>query len=128
MEEKSVKKKILIVDDEKGLVLSLSTLLKSQGYSVIAANDSLYGISVAHQEKPDLVILDVGLPAGGGLYVLKSLKGSIKTNDIPVLMLTGSQELALETKANNEGAAAFIRKPFEPAVLLSTIKEILNKT
>ncbi len=128
MEEKNAKKKILIVEDEQELALSLNTLLKSQGYLTITANDSLYGISLAYKDKPDLIILDLGLPAGGGFYVLKSLKESTETNDIPVLIFTGRQEPELEDRAYQQGAVAFIRKPFESNALLDRIKEILNKT
>ncbi len=79
-----VSKKILIIEDEQEFVLGLTTLLKSQGYLIITAYDSVFGISLAHKENPNLIILDLGLPAGGGLYVLKNLKNSVETLDIPV--------------------------------------------
>lgn len=126
MEEKPGRK-ILVIDDQKELVMGLATLLKSQGYSTIAAYDGLYGISLAHKEKPDLIILDLGLPAGGGFYVLGNLKNSIETDNIPVLVLTAEQGIDLEEKAKEMGAAAYFHKPFDPPSLLSQIKEILNK-
>jgi len=125
MQEKIVKK-ILIVEDEKELMLGLATLLKSQGYLIIAANDSLFGISLAHKEKPDLIILDLGLPAGGGFYVLENLKNSVGTFDIPVLILTAQQGLDLEERAKQMGVVAYFHKPFDPEILLSQIKEIFN--
>ncbi len=125
MAEKSAKK-ILIIEDEKELVMALSTLFKSQGYSTVAAYDALYGISSAHQEKPDLIILDLGLPAGGGFYVLKNLKDSVETSDIPIFILTAKQEPDLEERAKELGAAKFFPKPFDPPALLNQIKEILN--
>ncbi|MCX5669395.1 MAG: response regulator [Candidatus Omnitrophica bacterium] len=124
----NIAKKILIVEDEKELMFGLATLLKSQGYLIIAANDSLFGISLAHKEKPDLIILDLGLPAGGGFYVLENLKNSVGTFDIPILVLTAQQGLDLEEKAKQMGAVAYFHKPFEPELLLSQIKEILNKS
>ncbi len=125
MGEKTLKK-ILIIDDEREMVLGLATLLKSQGYLTIAAYDSLFGISLAHKEKPDMIILDLGLPAGGGLYVLENLNNSIKTSDIPVLVLTAQQEVGLEEKVKRMGAAEYFYKPFDPEMLLSRIKNILN--
>ena len=125
MQEKIVKK-ILIVEDEKELMFGLATLLKSQGYLIIAANDSLFGISLAHKEKPDLIILDLGLPAGGGFYVLENLKNSVETFDIPVLILTAQQGLDLEERAKQMGVVAYFHKPFDPEILLSQIKEIFN--
>ena len=119
-------KKILIIEDEQELVLSLATLLKSRKYLTVAAYDSLYGISLAHQENVDLIILDLGLPAGGGFYVLENLRKSIKTNTIPVLVLTARTEKELEEKALKLGVAAYMHKPFDPEELLSRISEILT--
>ncbi|MCX5707217.1 MAG: response regulator transcription factor [Candidatus Omnitrophica bacterium] len=126
MEEK-VGKKILIIENDSELVLGLSTLLKSQGYVTIAAYDSLFGISLAHKENPDLIILDLGLPAGGGFYVLKNLKDSTETQGIPVLILTGQQGGDLEEKAMEMGAVGYLHKPFDPPELLGQIKGILDK-
>ncbi len=119
-------KKILIVEDEKELVLGLATLLKSHGYSIVVAYDSLFGISLAHKENPDLIILDLGLPAGGGLYVLESLKNSVETVDIPILILTAQQGGDLEEKAKRIGALAYLHKPFDPELLLNKINEALS--
>ncbi|MDD5098088.1 MAG: response regulator [Candidatus Omnitrophica bacterium] len=119
-------KKILIVEDENELVFGLTTLLKSLGYLVIAANDSLFGVALAHKEKPDLIILDLGLPAGGGFYVLENLKKSTSTFDIPILILTAQQQMGLEEKVKQMGAAAFFNKPFDPKLLQTKIKEILD--
>ena len=121
-------KKILLIEDTKELVLGLTTLLQSQGYLIIAAYDSLFGISLAHKEKPDLIILDLGLPAGGGFYVLENLKRSTETLSIPVLVLTAQQEANLEEKAGKMGAIAYFNKPFDPESLSKRIKEILNKS
>ena len=122
-----VSKKILIIEDEKELVFSLSTLFESQGYLTIAAYDGLFGIRLAHKEKPDLIILDLGLPAGGGFHVLENLKLSVNTSDIPVLVLTAREGLDLEERAKMMGSIAYFHKPFDPQTLLSKIKEILNK-
>jgi len=128
MMQKNVSKKILIIEDEQELVLGLATLLKSHGYLIIAANDSLFGITLAHKEKPDLIILDLGLPAGGGFYVLGNLKKSIETFSIPILVLTAQQGEDLEGRAKQMGAIAYFHKPFEPELLLSQIKDILDNS
>ena len=121
-------KKILMIDDNQELILGLNSLLKSQGYSTLAANDAIYGISLAFKETIDLIILDLGLPAGGGLYVLENLKSALKTNTIPILILTGEIGKEVEEKAYKLGAAAFLHKPFDPEELLKCIKEILDKS
>ncbi|MFA5005616.1 MAG: response regulator, partial [Candidatus Omnitrophota bacterium] len=108
--QENTAKKVLIIEDEKELVVGLATLLKAQGYAIIAANDSLFGISLAHKEKPDLIILDLGLPAGGGFYVLDNLKQSTETFSIPVLVLTAQTAEGLEEKVKQKGALAYFHK------------------
>lgn len=125
MEERRPQK-ILIVEDEHDLAASLVTLLKSQGYLTLTAYDGLYGISLAHKKDVDLIILDLGLPAGGGLFVLENLKRSVETNTIPVLVLTAKPEKELEEKAFQMGVEAYLHKPFDPQELLDRIKEILK--
>ncbi len=126
MENKPAKR-ILIVEDENELLLGLSTLLKAQGYLTITASDALFGISMAHKENQDLIILDLGLPAGGGLHVLESINKSTTTNNIPVIILTAQQGKELEAKFRLMGVDEYFHKPFEPELLLGKIKEILNK-
>lgn len=126
MEEKKAKK-ILIIEDEQEMALSLATLLNSQGYLTVVAYDSLYGISSAHKQNVDLIILDLGLPAGGGFFVLENLKKSVDTNTIPIIILTARGEKELEEKAYQMGAVAYLHKPFDPKALLERIKEILYK-
>lgn len=120
-------KKILIIEDLEELALSLATLFKSQGYQIFVAYDSVFGISLAHKQAPDLITLDLGLPAGGGFFVLENLKKSAATSNIPVLVLTARKEKELEEKALKMGAVAYLHKPFEPQELLEKIKEILSK-
>ncbi|MFH1552086.1 MAG: response regulator [Candidatus Omnitrophota bacterium] len=119
-------KKILIIEDEEGLVLSLRTLLKSQGYEVIVAYDATFGTSLAYKEKPDLIILDLGLPAGGGFSVLKNVKISIFTQDIPTMVLTSNPLKESEERAYALGAAVYLQKPYDPPELLKKIKETIG--
>jgi len=125
--DKETTKKILIIEDENELAFSLSSLLKSQGYSTIIANDGLYGTSQLQKEKVDLVILDLGLPAGGGFFVLENLKRSVYTNDIPVIVLTAQQGEGLRDKVHGMGAQAFLNKPFNPEELLDCIDRFIRK-
>lgn len=123
MTKERLAKRILVVEDEKELLQSLFTLLKSHGYETSGAYDALFGISLAHKEKPDLIILDLGLPAGGGFYLLEQIHNSTETNKIPIMVLTGQQGIWLEEKARKMGVAAYLHKPFEPDELLREIKK-----
>lgn len=120
-------KKILIIEDLEELALSLATLFESQGYQTFIAYDSVFGISLAHKHTPDLITLDLGLPAGGGFFVLENVKKSTTIGNIPILVLTARKEKELEEKALKMGAVAYLHKPFEPQELLEKIKEILSK-
>jgi DNA-binding response OmpR family regulator len=93
------KKKILIVDDERDIVKGLMIRLQGAGYEIVTAFDGAQGVFMAHKEKPDLIILDIRMPAGNGFSVAQRLKRSIHTFTIPVIFLTGSPEKNAEDKA-----------------------------
>ena len=124
MEEK---KKILIVDDERDIVKALMIRLQGAGYEVVAAFDGAQGVFMAHKEKPDLIILDIRMPAGDGFSVAQRLKRSTHTFTIPVIFLTGSPEQNAEEKAMALGARFYVKKPYDPEELLDAIKRALEK-
>lgn len=115
------KKKILIIEDERDIVKVLTIRLQGRGYYVIAAFDALQGFSVALKEKPDLIILDIRMPAGGGLSVAEKLKRSTLTWTIPIIILTGSSEKDIEAKAKKLGVQFYIKKPYDPEELLDAV-------
>ncbi|OGP87912.1 MAG: hypothetical protein A2156_04260 [Deltaproteobacteria bacterium RBG_16_48_10] len=121
------KKKILIVDDERDIVKALMIRLQVAGYDVVPAFDGAQGVFMAHKEKPDLIILDVRMPAGDGFSVAQKLKHSIQTSTIPVIFLTGSPEKNAEERAMATGARFYIKKPYDSEELLDAIKRALEK-
>lgn len=121
------KKKILIVDDEPDIVKALMIRLESSGYEVIAAFDWIQGISMANKEMPDLVILDIRMPSGNGFSVVEQLKQSDRTDQIPIIFLTGSPERNAEERAIGLGARFYIKKPYDPEELLDAVKRALEK-
>jgi DNA-binding response OmpR family regulator len=121
------KKKILIVDDERDIVKGLMIRLQGAGYDVVTAFDGAQGVFMAHKEKPDLIILDIRMPAGNGFSVAQRLKRSMHTFTIPVIFLTGSPEKNAEEKAMALGARFYIKKPYDPEELLDAIKRALEK-
>ncbi len=120
-------KKILIVDDERDIVKGLMIRLQRAGYNVVTAFDGAQGVFMAHKEKPDLIILDIRMPAGNGFSVAQRLKRSMHTFTIPVIFLTGSPEKNAEEKAMALGARFYIKKPYDPEELLDAIKRALEK-
>ena len=119
-------KKILIVDDERDIVKALMIRLRSNGYDVVIAYDGAQGIFVANKEIPDLVILDIRMPAGDGFSVAEKLKQSDRTNQIPVIFLTGSPERNAEERALGLGARFYIKKPYDPEELIDAVKRALE--
>jgi two-component system, OmpR family, alkaline phosphatase synthesis response regulator PhoP len=122
------KKKILIVDDERDIVKALMIRLQRAGYDVVTAFDGAQGVFMAHKEKPDLIILDIRMPAGNGFSVAQRLKRSMHTFTIPVIFLTGSPEKNAEKKAMALGARFYIKKPYDPEELLDAIKRALEES
>ena len=121
------KKKILIVDDERDIVKALMIRLRGAGYEVVTAFDGAQAIFVAHKENPDLIILDIRMPAGDGFSVAEKLKHSKNTLSIPVIFLTGSPEKNAVERAMTLGARFYIKKPYDPEELLDAIKRALEK-
>jgi CheY-like chemotaxis protein len=118
-------KKILIVDDDQDHLLALAIILKARGYIVVAAMDAVSAISTARKEKPDLVLLDLSLPAGDGFVVMERLKRMIPLAAIPVVILT-ARDQGCEERALSAGATAFLQKPVENDLLLATVQQALG--
>jgi DNA-binding response OmpR family regulator len=119
--------KILVIEDEVDITDVVKRRLQDAGYTPLIANDPYNGLKLAREEKPDLILLDLKLPAGGGLSVLKNLKTSPETQNIPVIILTGSRSAEVKDVALRDGATAFLEKPYDHQVLLVTIKDVLER-
>lgn len=119
--------KILVIEDEIDVTKVLRKRLTDAGYETLAAHDAYEGIKHAHRDKPDLILLDLKLPAGGGLSILRNLKMSSETRDIPVIVITGVKREEVKDYAMREGAAGYIEKPYEPQELLEAIRKTLVK-
>ncbi len=121
------KGKILVVDDEPEIVRSVSMRLTASGYDVISAMDSLQATNLAIREHPDLVILDIGMPAGGGHVVVERLRENANTFATPVIYLTARTTAEDYQKAREGGVEKYMTKPFDSAELLGAVEEILKR-
>jgi DNA-binding response OmpR family regulator len=119
-------KKILVVEDDNLQLTALARRLKSAGFEIVAARDGLTAISAARKEQPDLILLDLGLPAGDGFVVLERLRMLINTGTIPIIVVSSRTPLGNRDAALKAGAIAYIHKPVDMAVLLKTINEALG--
>ncbi len=117
--------RLLLVEDEPGLVLALSDLLTTEGYTVEAAGDGESAVAKAMSEPFDLVILDVMLPRKDGFEVCRELRE--QGNDVAVLMLTARSQLEDRVVGLKLGADDYLTKPFEPPELLARVEALLRR-
>ena len=120
------KKKILVIDDMPNVVTMVKARLEASGYEVITALDGQQGLAYAYAEKPDLIILDIVMPAGGGYSVYTRLKMSPETRSVPVIFLTAKDRPEDVARAYKLGVQYFVKKPYKPEMLLGTVKKVLG--
>jgi DNA-binding response OmpR family regulator len=122
--ERSMGKKILIVDDEPDLLKVTSLRLKKIGYEVFGGADGQEALNMARQIIPDLIILDVYLPVINGDDVTKILKKDGELKHIPIILISATTKTLAE-RTMESGASAYLAKPFEPEELAGKVEEIL---
>ncbi|HJZ94361.1 MAG TPA: response regulator transcription factor [Gemmataceae bacterium] len=119
--------RILMIEDEKGLVQSLTWYFNREGYETVAVHDGAEGLRKAQALLPDLILLDLMLPGMGGLDVCRELRAGEKTRQIPIVMLTARAEEADQVEGFAKGADDYVTKPFSNKVLLQRVKAILRR-
>ena len=117
--------KLLVIDDSMDFHLLIKTHLKDHAVSCLAATDVVHATSTAVREQPNLILLDIGLPGGGGLLLLDRLKANLRTTKIPIIVVTAQTTAGLESKARAQGAASFLPKPIGKDVLMEAIQRVL---
>ena len=118
--------KILIVDDDPELRMALKLRLRANHYETVSASDGYSAIALAQKERPNLIILDLGLPAGNGFSVLKRIQENDALSHIPVIVLTARDPQGNELRSLDAGATAFFQKPADNNELLQVIRASLR--
>ncbi len=118
-------KKVLIVEDHKDSCLWISAVLRQSGFKTLEANDGTMGVQLARRERPDLILLDIHLPAGSGYFVLESLKKVEETRSIPVIVMTGDLDLDDE-EIREYGATSIFRKPMDVTAFVKEIHTVIE--
>ena len=118
--------KILVIDDEPEITDILETFLEGAGYKVKSENSSMIGIERAKTFLPDLILLDIMMPFMDGYEICSELKKCEKTENIPVVFLTGKDARSDEGKSFRVGGVLYIKKPFSCERLLNIVKVILQ--
>jgi two-component system KDP operon response regulator KdpE len=120
-------KKILIVEDDADVRLGYQVFLKANHYDTFFAVDGVSAVSEARKHQPDLIILDLGLPAGDGFVVLERLVAITHLSLIPVLVVSARDARESKERALKAGARAYVQKPWSDRELLVTINELLGQ-
>ena len=120
-------KKILVVEDDKNIARALVIRLKAADFEVRTAFDGLSGVTTAVKEPPDLMVLDISMPAGDGFSVAERVQNLGATAGIPMIFMTASRTPGLREQAEELGAVAFFEKPFDCAELVNAIREALQE-
>lgn len=118
-------KKILIVDDEPNIVISLEFLLKKEGFQVATAGDGEAALAQATAFRPELVLLDVMMPKKSGYEVCEVLRGDASFEGLKIIMLTAKGRDTEVAKGLALGADAYVTKPFSTKDLVAQVKTLL---
>jgi CheY-like chemotaxis protein len=125
-QQNKIMKTILIIEDDTKIAMALSLRLKSAGYETPMAHDALTGLQAALKHKPDLVLLDISMPAGNGFSVAERIQALVPAS-IPIIFLTASKQPGFRERAMELGAAGFFEKPFKAETLLPAIRHALGE-
>jgi DNA-binding response OmpR family regulator len=120
-------KKVLIVEDDADVRLGLHVLLKANHYETAFAADTVAAVSEARKQHPDLIILDLGLPAGDGFIVLERLRANANLSVIPVVVLSARDVQGSKGRALKAGAKGYLQKPWNDGELLAIIAQLLGQ-
>jgi DNA-binding response OmpR family regulator len=122
------KAKILIIEDDPDISGLLGLRLRQNDYETAFAADAVTAMTVARKERPDAILLDIGLPGGGGMVVMERLKAIAALAHVPVIVVSARDPASTEEHVLRAGAEAFLPKPIETERLLAAIRAALGTT
>ena|SRR5690554_3133503 len=120
--------KVLVVDDEPNIVLSLEFLMQQAGFDVTTALDGESALALVNENPPDLVLLDISLPGISGFEVLEQLRNQPSFKRLPIVMLTAHGREVEREKGLALGADDYITKPFSTRQLVEKVQALLNES
>ncbi|MEY4672661.1 MAG: hypothetical protein RL148_445 [Planctomycetota bacterium] len=124
---RNMERTILIIEDEKLIIVSTQMVLEAAGFHVESATSGEEGIQKARSSAPDLILLDIMMPGIDGWETLNRLKRDNSTADIPVIIFTAREHSRGHQKSSEMGAAEYFRKPFEPDELIELVEKHVSQ-
>ncbi|MCG2578225.1 response regulator [Dechloromonas sp. XY25] len=119
--------RVLIIDDSKTIVAALRKFLRSAGYETLEALDAESGLQLLHEQKPDLIFLDIVLPGMNGFAALRAIRRDPVTRDTPVIMMSGNEQAMEQFFGTRIGADDFMKKPFSRYEIFFRIERLLDE-
>jgi DNA-binding response OmpR family regulator len=117
---------ILVADDDHDILLLVTTRLKRDGFAVIEARSGNEALALAQSRRPDVAVLDVGMPGLDGLEVLEQIRADDTLSGMRVLLLTAKAQESDVRRGYDAGADAYVKKPFSPAELAARVRELYD--
>jgi len=115
---------VLVADDDDDILLLVTTRLRRDGFDVIQARDGDEALDLALEHRPDIAVLDIGMPGLDGLEVVRAIRADDATKDMRVLLLTAKAQESDVRRGFDAGADAYVKKPFSPAELSTRVREL----
>ena len=115
---------MLVADDDDDILLLVTTRLRRDGFDVIQARDGDEALDLALEHRPDIAVLDIGMPGLDGLEVVRAIRADDATKDMRVLLLTAKAQESDVRRGFDAGADAYVKKPFSPAELSTRVREL----
>jgi CheY-like chemotaxis protein len=125
--EVPARKRILLVDDSATARLMICIVLQGEPYDVLTASDGVEALDKAHQNRPDLILLDVIMPLMDGIETCKRLRGDPLTHATPIIMLSGRDDEGITEASYAYGCNDFVFKPVDPVELLAKVHSCLGE-
>jgi DNA-binding response OmpR family regulator len=117
---------VLVADDDDDILLLVTTRLRRDGFEIIEARTGNEALALAQTRRPDVAVLDVGMPGLDGLEVLERIRADDVLSGMRVLLLTAKAQESDVRRGYDAGADAYVRKPFSPAELSARVRELLD--
>jgi twitching motility two-component system response regulator PilH len=118
---------VMVVDDSRTIVHALQMLLVRAGYSTVPAYDGVQAVELAKRHMPDIILMDIVMPNMNGFETTRTLKADARTRPIPIIIISGTDQIADRMWGTRLGARAFLSKPINKTELLAKIESLLSQ-
>ena len=119
---------VVVAEDDPIVAALVKAAVEAEGWDAVVAADAMQAVMFTVRADPAAVVLDIQMPAGSGVHVLRKLRSNAKTAGVPVVVLTGSTDPALPGEVRALGAAAFLPKPLDPDALRDALRDAIAAT